>query len=351
MGVTMGVIADKLKKDAEEAEKVLEGSPDIPKEPEAKDPPKEPEVKEPEVKKEGDGEPTEPPKEPGVTEPPKEEPAEQTKEELLTIIEGLKMQLADENNPTAKQQYSTLQGMFNKLNEEVKALREAAAKPAEPEVKPASETHSEILSKLTQDYGDGVTTLITDLIEEKLTEFVGNKVDNKLKAHSDRVDAIENVTGRTAGEIFLSSVTAAVPDWKKINGWSTDGIPQDPKWTVFMNSKAPGTGETYDSLLKRHWDTHNVSAVTEIFNIFKDKYKPAGEIPPAGAPDVNAHIDPDTSAGGGTPPADPKKKTYSKAVVDKFYNDIGRGRFDGSQEERDALDAEYTTAMIEGRVL
>lgn len=343
---------DKLKKDAEDAEAALLADPKPPEEaPKVDDPAADPPV----VKKED--EPTDPSKDPGVADPPVEEPKVPeltTKEkELQTIIDGLNLQLKDENNPTAKQQWLTLQGMLEKANKDIRELRAAAdAKPPEPKAKPASEVHNEILSKLTQDYGDGFTILVKDLIKEQLTEFMGSEVVPKLKAHGERVDNIETTTGRTAGEIFLSSVTTAVPDWKQINGWSSENIPQDPKWTVLMNSVAPGTGETYDSLLKKHWANHNVSAVTEIFNLHKDKHKPAGDVtPPAKVPDANEHIDPDASAGGGAPPEDPKKVTYTKAVVDEFYNSIGKGKFDGTPEEKNKLDNLYSTAIMEGRVL
>jgi hypothetical protein len=107
----MGMTLDKLKKDAEEAEAALLVEPKPPEEP--KDPAADPPV----VKKED--EPAEPPKDPGVTDPPVEGPKPQTAEELQEIIKGLKLQLESDNNPTAKQQYSTLQGMFNKLNDEM----------------------------------------------------------------------------------------------------------------------------------------------------------------------------------------------------------------------------------------
>jgi hypothetical protein len=62
-------------------------------------------------------------------EKPKDTPKVETVEELKTIIAGLKAQLDDENNPTNKQRYLTLKGMFDKANEEIKALKEA--KPVE----------------------------------------------------------------------------------------------------------------------------------------------------------------------------------------------------------------------------
>jgi hypothetical protein len=204
---------------------------------------------------------------------------------------------------------------------------------------------------MTQDYGDDVVVLIKDLVKEQLTEYVGKEVSPKLKAHGERVDNIETTTGRTAFEIFTGNVTAQVSDWKQINGWKDDGIPQDPKWTAFMSEPAPGTGKTYNELLGEHWTNHNVSSTVEIFNLYKNKYKPAGDITPSGAPNANDHIEPDNSGGGGAPKEDPKKKTYSKEVVDAFYNDIGKGRFSGTQKEKEELDIEYNTALVEGRVL
>jgi hypothetical protein len=75
------------------------------------------------------------------------------------------------------------------------------------------------------------------MIQEQFGHLLGDKLDKA----NERLDTVEGNTVKTSAEIFISNVTNAVPDWKSINGWSSEGIAQDPKWTVFLNQRVPGT--------------------------------------------------------------------------------------------------------------
>src|SRR5512136_1910404 len=59
---------------------------------------------------------------------PEETPSQEAPGESIDTVRAelarLRAQIADENNPSWRAKYNTLQGMFNRLNEEVKELKD-----------------------------------------------------------------------------------------------------------------------------------------------------------------------------------------------------------------------------------
>jgi hypothetical protein len=314
----------------------------------------EPKPPEGEVKPPEGGTPEEP-KEPKVEEPkPPETPAAPDASALQTEIDALKVQLQDANKAEAK--YSTLQGMFNKLSEELRGVKQelqdakdTAAKP------PAPEPTSENLDKLKRDYGDSIIgdlkVMVSGVVKDAIAEALG--------APTARIAKVEENQGRTDKENFFIRLAQLVPDWKQINGWKEDAIMQDPKWRDFLLQQIPGMSDTYDKVINDHFNKYDADSVAKIFNLYKDS-KPAppasGDTPPAPKPkkpDINKHIDPGSSAGGGTatPSSSGKEKTYTRKEVDDFFNSLRKRTFYGSKEEAEKLKNEYNTAIMEDRVI
>lgn len=334
---------NRLKEDGEKADEILEGLKKVdesvkPNEPDVPAVPAVPVVEEPIVK---------------IDEPTNDVPPEV--DTLKTENEELKKQLDKD-----KQRYLSLQGMFNKMNKELEAIKnKLPEKPAEPiEAKPVEPVFkSDVLEKLKKDYGDEVVDVITHY-----AKIVADKiVVGKLKEHGDRVTKVEETAGKSVQEIFFSNLLTSVPDWKTINGWKPENIPQDPKWTEFLHQEIPGTMKTYSQVLIEGYQNLNAQAVAKVFNLYKSSIKskeednPSPKVPEPSKsvmPNINAHIDPGSGGGGGggAPPTDNKKKIYSQKEVDGFYNSISKKTFVGTAEDRARLEDTYSTAIVEGRV-
>lgn len=267
-----------------------------------------------------------------------------------------KAQLDDENNPTWKAKYLTLQGMFNRMNQEVKELKEAVKQapativqeqPKDPPVSP------ELFQRLSDDLGPEMAGIVKNLIEgQAVTE---EKIQQHLQPYEERIKKMEQSQAQTAGEQFFNAITVGCPDWKQINGWAAENIPQHPAFTTFIEQTIPGTDYTYDDLIQHYQQTGNARKIVEIFNLFKASQQSSAPVaaaasPSPKAPSVSNYIDPSKTGKGASPPDSAKPKTYSQAEVNRFYDSVVKGTFRGTLEEKTMLDAEYNQAIIEGRV-
>jgi len=271
---------------------------------------------------------------------------------LKAESDRLKAQLADENNPTWKAKYATLQGMFNQLNREMKELKEELRQaPAnnEPAVTPEPLMTSDTYKLLVDDVGKEVADVVKSLIERQAGSE--GKLQEHLKPYAERIAKVEQAQAQTAGEQFFNTITMGCPDWKQINGWAAENIPQNPAFTAFIEQAIPGTDYTYDDLIQQYQQTGNARKIVEIFNLFKASLpKPAAPAPAQKPADINQYIDPNKTGKGSSLPDSTQPKTYSQAEVNRFYDAVVKGTFKGTLEEKTAMDAEYNKAIIEGRV-
>jgi hypothetical protein len=259
----------------------------------------------------------------------------------------LKAQLGDENSPSWRTKYNTLQGMFNRLNEEVKELKEQGkAHPATPDAPTPVDTR--VFDHLVEEFGTETAEGIRKLIGDQAEKIAAQKLEEQLKPYQERIDRVEKTQVQSESDRFFTALSGAIPDWKKINGWGPDGIEQSPAFGQFLDQPVPATDYTYNDLLQHHYQNGNVAKAAEIFNIYKAsqgsepaKPKPSG---------VEQYVDPGKTQRGTAPPDSNQKKTYSLTDIDRFYDSVTKGTFRGTYEERVALEKEYHQSIIEGRV-
>jgi len=266
---------------------------------------------------------------------------------LKADIARLKAQQEDENNLSWKAKYNTLQGMFNRLNEEVKELKAAKTAPAESPAPPPVD--EKLYKQLADTFGEEDAGAISRLIESKAEQIAARKLTEQLKPYQERIDRVEQTQVQTREQGFYAALAGAVPDWKQINGWGPDGIEQSPKFGQFLDQYVPATEHTYNDLLQHHYQNGNVAKTAEIFNIFKASQGSSEPAKPK-LTGVEKYIDPSKTQKGATAPDSTQKKTYSLTDIDRFYDSVTKGTFRGTYEERVNLEKEYHQAIIEGRV-
>lgn len=277
---------------------------------------------------------------------------------LQAEVARLTRALDDENNPTWKQRYSSLQGMFNHQGEELKTLKadvaELKAKPTPP-VTPEPPDTSEY-DALVEEVGEKAAKIIMardakskKQLDEALSTVNGEIAATKgeAKTAADRAAELEKSQQMVTQERFFNELTARVPEWKQLNGW--DGIPQNPKFTEFLQQRLPGSNLTYNDLLNDHHSKGDVQRVAEIFELGK---KHAGALSVINTDGSEPPLEPGKGAGAGAPPPKPATpKTYTKAEHDRLMREITLpGRFKGTEAERQRLEDDLIAAELEGRV-
>lgn len=326
----------------------------------------------------GEGDPApkpEPAPEPEPKPTPEPEPQPQPKPEPAgnqAELDALKQenarltaQIADENG-TYKARYLTLQGMFSKANEEIKTLKEQlaeakVAKPAAPAPVPAAPVSLEDdpdYQALVAELGEKGAKAAMAITSKRQAETAASTaalqkeldaLKDQVQTTASRTETVEQTAGTLAQDRFFTSLTAAVPDWKELNGW--DGKPMDPKFSAFLDQTAPGTNHTYDQLLSSNYSQGNVNAIAEIFHLFKEKNPATAAEPPAPKPDLEDHLDVGKTGKGGKAPLEKDKKPIiPKSEADAFYRNYRSLKATKTPDELAKMEAVYTDAANEGRI-
>lgn len=280
-------------------------------------------------------------------------------------VARLVRQLDDENSPTFRQKYATLQGMFNtetaKLRAELEELKKAVIeKPKEPAVAANTEDYDTLVAEV----GEKTAKILKPYLEkiaalESTVSGVAGEVKNvagEVKTTREKAGQLEVAQAQTAEERFFANLNAISPNWKKINGWSEEGLSQDPRFSGFMGQVIPGTSSTYQDVLNSHYSNRNAVKVAEIFDLFKKSVvigeTPKQDDPPkkqSAAAEMEKYIEPDKTGKGATIPTG-QEDIIPHAEYDTFVNAVTRGTFRGTRDERAKLEARYDKALAENRI-
>lgn len=297
---------------------------------------------------------------------PEETPADSGEplEVESSLVESVKLevpsvnddQLAElrEENRKADARYNSLQGMFNKQNEEMQALK---AKLAELPVKtePAN-TQPDIDSDynvLVEEYGETAAKAMKSMAAKTLaaTKKELDEIKKELEATRETTGYLQKATAQTAEERYFAELDKSVPDWRDLNGGN--GKPQDPLFTELLTQTVPFQDYTYNDLLQYHHQQGNVAKVAEIFKAAKAKGQPV-ETPAPQANPLEQLLEPDKTGKGTALPDSNNKKTYTKAEVDKFDRDYMMYQSGKLKADADKIEARWNDiqdALIEGRVI
>lgn len=263
--------------------------------------------------------------------------------------------------------YKTLQGMFNaqvgRLQQELREAREEMQRlKSAPEPQPAPATpppqapvsERYVTDKDEQEFGADTIDLIRRAARE---EFAGQltaerdrvaKLEAALRTlQTDVIPKVEKVASTqqvTVEQAFWRDLSAAVPDWQVIN--------DDPSFHQWLLEVDPLTGASRQSYLEAAHSRFDVGRVAQFFSIWKASAEPAPVAAAPKKPPVAAELEKQIAPGrgrGGDPPAQ-EKKTYSRAEIAKFYDDVRSGRYSGREQEKAQLERDIFLASQEGRV-
>lgn len=271
----------------------------------------------------------------------------------------------DGNNPTFKQRWQTLQGIFSvtqqqkaQLEMRVQQLEQLIASmqsmpPQQQAQEPAGAQF--ITDKDKEEYGgdmvDFARRAALEVVRNELSPFAG-----AIQALREDIGKVRGVTAQvghlaqeqqlTKQERFFNSLTESVPDWQTVNG--------DQRFHAWLLASDPLTGITRQTYLVDAQRSYDVGRVASIFNTWKEVSGTSAQNPSTSRTSVKHELEMQVAPGktlASTPPAaQAESKKWTPSEVSAFYNDVRKGVYKGREAEMRAIERDIFVAQREGRL-
>lgn len=286
---------------------------------------------------EGDQPPTEtptetdaPPKEELVT--PKEAPSAPPDEDWEKRYKNLRAS-RDYKLLEAKEQIADLMEQVQKLEMELedakRQLKETAT--TDPFKDVLTEEDREALGDATVD----VLKKVTQKVTENATADLRKELDAAKEARRKQSEKELKKAKGQGYQLFLDKLATMVPDWKTIN--------EDKGFIEYCHNTYDLDGSLVADNFRLAEARRDAVAIARYMLDFKGKA-------PAADP-LEEHVSPTGVSASGAPKEDKKgSKIWSRKEIDKFYDDLYRGRFKGTREEAQRVEREIDKAVMEGRI-
>jgi hypothetical protein len=258
-----------------------------------------------------------------------------------------------------EQKFRSLQGMYNRevpdlraanaraiseissLREQLTALTAAVqAKPTQPEQPQAPTVDPRDARVFGEDMVEMVNKYAQQTFAQAKAEFARAlaAVEQRVQALEAAVTGVKKRTADTMESQFYAALDQLVPDWKAINA--------DPEWLAWLAEVDDVYNIPRQAALDAAFERLNAANVAAVFKKYaQTRPKPA-------AAGMQSLITP--SEGGGAPPAPPAppaRQLITQDAVQRFYNDVAKGRYRGREAEQAQIEAEINLAAQEGRII
>lgn len=254
-----------------------------------------------------------------------------------------------------KDRYSSLRshhdGLVYELRSEVASLKEqlvSATKTinklqeAQVAAPKANTDYSDILSEEEKEVLGPEAVAALNKMTQKAMESAVNPLKDQLNEEKQRRLSNEEREAKDsrvkAQQIFLHRLGQLVPDYQEID--------KDPNFVKWCDGLDIYSGVPRKVLFRRAESTGDVSRVAEFFVQYRNETQKKTASDP-----LEEHVNP-TGEGSAETAAKNKdgKKVWSMAQVDKFYDDVAKGRYRGRQKLVEQIEADIDAAVAEGRL-
>lgn len=265
---------------------------------------------------------------------------------------------ADAQKEDWEAKYRALQGKYNSevprmaadiraLRQEIEEMRKTPPAPA-PAAAPDGEKKEVVSPKDMEEYGEDLIDLIRRVARGEVAS-----VEKTLKPEIEAVkgQVVQSVQ-RQATQSVYSVLDRDVQDWREINK-SSDFV----EW---LSESDPYVGDTRKNLLMAAFQEGDASRVAAFFKGFlahKQVVSPPvmPQVPttPAPAPSVTLEQLAGPSSGGAgapTAPAQRQAQVWTRADVQKFYNDVALGEYRKDPDRKAQIETQIAAALREGRI-
>jgi len=258
----------------------------------------------------------------------------------------------------SEQKWRVLQGMINKKDQELEAMRELFAQvestpPAAEEQKlSVPQATPQLTQKDVEEYGSELVDMVKRAAQDvssNTTAEILQLVEERLKKLEGSVQTVEQSTARTAQEVFFDSLTKSVPNWQQLN--------TDETFLNWLNQPEPMVGAPRLQLLQDAVAKQDVRRAASFFNTFEQlmgvSEEPASTEEPAEteASAPSEKLAKKVVPGRGraaTPKGQGDKMEWDRKSIAKLYDDKRLGRI--SPKEFDKLERDLFRAQSEGRI-
>jgi hypothetical protein len=299
-----------------------------------------------------------------ATEVPVEQPIEQTSNSVEDQAPKSETQEQVESDAQPKesweQKYKTLQGMYNadvpRLNaknrevsarvsqlEQLLSTMQQSTKPEEP-----VSTDPLITDADMKEYGDSIDVMRRAAREEvntangRIAQL--EKTIQQLQGFVPQVQQVQAQQQASSEQAFWSGLSNEVPNWQDIN--------DNADFQSWLLSIDPLTGisrQTYLEDAQKNLDTRRVAS----FFAAWEKEFGTPETARENRSNSNSQLEKQVAPGRGRSgkPASQESKNYSPADIQKFFEDVRKGKFKGREEERGRMERDIFSAQREGRIV
>ena len=298
-----------------------------------------------------------------ATEVPVEQPIEQPSDSVEDQAPKSEPQEQVESDAQPKesweQKYKTLQGMYNadvpRLNaknrevnarvsqlEQLLGTMQQSAKPEEP-----VSTDPLITDADMKEYGDSIDVMRRAAREEvnaangRIAQL--EKTIQQLQGFVPQVQQVQAQQQASSEQAFWAGLTNEVSNWQDINN--------NEDFQSWLLSIDPLTGisrQTYLEDAQKNLDTKRVAS----FFAAWEKEFGVPETARENRSNTNSQLEKQVAPGRGrsSTSTTQEAKNYSPTDIQKFFEDVRKGKFKGRDEERGRMERDIFAAQREGRI-
>ena len=259
-----------------------------------------------------------------------------------------------------EQKYKTLQGMFDSQVTQVHAqnrdlagrvdqlqqlLSTMESTPKEPVEPPAPV--SLLSDDEKEEYGDSIDIMrkvsqeVAGNYEQQIKSLTG-QVQQLQSALVPRVEHLAQQQTQTAEQTFWSELSNVVPNWREIN--------DNQDFQAWLLEVDPLSGMPRQAFLEDAQRNLDARRAAGFFTSWPGAQLPAQNASPTASTELERQVAPGKGRSGPSPTSN-TAKTYTKADIKKFFDDVRFGKFKGKEKERDAIEQDIFVAQREGRIV
>ena len=227
-----------------------------------------------------------------------------------------------------------LESKLAQLTEQFNAFKQQqVAKPKEPE-KLAD-------PKDVQEFGADMVEMVQRQAQRAFTSLAAQFVDDfatlkaELEAIKSQLTGVGQRTEVSLEQQFYSTLAALVPDWETVNARED--------WLEWLGEEDPIYGASRQEALDVARKRHDAQRAANVFKAFKAtlvQTKPET---------LENKILPEVVSSAG-PAAKPAQQAISSAFVEKFYNDVAKGRYVGREDLAASIETDIQRAAAAGMI-
>lgn len=270
----------------------------------------------------------------------------------------------DENSATFAQRWRSLQGQFNRqqqqLQETLAARQSLEQLVTQMQMAPADSAARQpkhVTDTDRTEFGEDMVAFARRVTREEVAplaqavQMLSARID-QLQGVVPQVQRVAQAQAQTAEERFFEQLTRRVPSWRAVNGMQAFH-----KWLLQPD---PISGLDRQVILE---DAHQRLDLERVVSIFtagmaatgatpaQPAAAPAPAAPSAAAARLERQVAPGRASAATAPPKAVEKQQWTREGIRQFFTDKQRGVYKGREAEAQELERDIFTAQREGRIV